>query len=304
MDIVDVGFKKSAATETLYEGGAQRDSRSGKGAPEWVPSQALSLVSCVYEVGNKGRSKTGNGDDRNWENGMKIGDLLGSAIRHIERYKEGDRSEPHLPQAIWNTLNALQMAIWVSTGYRSQSFNNLADHIHPWKPGDPPPPALSMREIEWLKLRGIHVNTAHQLTAPYLAAMVDAKGSISIVKQANKEVFYVRVAIYSTSKQLLDTIQSRFGGTLIAKKKTDKHADSWGLIWVSTSAADIIKLIAPLLVVRSKSAEIALKFNDLVSNPNYVHGDFSDSILNQIRSMKEEINTLNLNDKSDQEVGF
>lgn len=153
----DVGFKKSAVAETLYEGGAQRDSRTGKGAPEWIPSQALALVSCIYEAGNKGRSKTGDGDDRNWENGMKIGDLLGSALRHIERYREGDRSEPHLPQAIWNLLNALQMGIWVSTGYRSPSFNNLADHINPWKPGDTPPPALSPREIEWLKLRGVQV---------------------------------------------------------------------------------------------------------------------------------------------------
>ena len=153
----DVGFKKSATGETSYEGGAHRDSRNGKGAPEWMPSMALALVSCIYEAGNKGRSATGNGDDRNWENGMKIGDLLGSAIRHIHRFMEGDRSEPHLPQAIWNLLNALQMSIWVSIGYRSPVFNNLVDHIHPWKPGDPPPPTLSQREIEWLKIRGIIV---------------------------------------------------------------------------------------------------------------------------------------------------
>ena len=88
-------FKKIATAETKYEGGAQRDSRLGKGAPEWMPSQALALVSCIYQFGNIQRDKlaggTGNGDSRNWENGMKIGDLLGSAIRHIERHKEGDR---------------------------------------------------------------------------------------------------------------------------------------------------------------------------------------------------------------------
>lgn len=153
----DVNFKKISSQETNYEGGARRDSRIGKGAPEWMPSQALALVSCIYEFGNKGRSKTGDGNDRNWENGMKIGDLLGSALRHLERYREGDRSEPHLPMACWNVLNALQMSIWVSTGYRNVSFNNLADHINPWKPGDPPPPTLSSKEIEWLKIRGVNV---------------------------------------------------------------------------------------------------------------------------------------------------
>ena len=172
----DVNFKKISSQETNYEGGARRDSRIGKGAPEWMPSQALALVSCIYEFGNKGRSKTGDGNDRNWENGMKIGDLLGSALRHLERYREGDRSEPHLPMACWNVLNALQMSIWVSTGYRNVSFNNLADHINPWKPGDPPPPTLSSKEIEWLKIRGVNVGVASQLNASYLSAMIDAEG--------------------------------------------------------------------------------------------------------------------------------
>jgi hypothetical protein len=151
----DVGFKKTSTEERKYAGGAQRDAATGKGAPQWMPTVAVFLVSRIYEIGNLGRSKTGNGDDRNWENGMKIADLVGSGIRHAERYLEGDRSEPHLPQAIWNLLNALMVSVWVWLGFRDASFNNLPDHIHMWKPGDPPPCPLSPQEIEWLKVRGI-----------------------------------------------------------------------------------------------------------------------------------------------------
>lgn len=152
-------FKKTSSEERKFKGGAQRDAAVGKGAPHWMPSVALFLVSRIYENGNIQRDKLsggpGNGDTRNWENGMPINELLGSAERHIQRFREGDRSEPHLPMAIWNLLNALMMAVWVYLGFRDAEFNNLPDHIHPWKPGDQPPCPLSQKEIEWLEFRGI-----------------------------------------------------------------------------------------------------------------------------------------------------
>jgi hypothetical protein len=60
-----------------------------------------------------------------------------------------------LPQAVWNILNAIQMSIWVYLGFRPKELNTLADHRHPWKPGDEPPCPLSPMEIEWLKFKGI-----------------------------------------------------------------------------------------------------------------------------------------------------
>jgi hypothetical protein len=162
-------FKKASTEERKYEGGAQRDSANGKGAPQWMPTLALFLVSRIYEIGSKQRDRLnklaqdpnykgdGDGDTRNWENGMKIADLVGSGIRHAERFLEGDRSEPHLPQAVWNLLNAIQMSIWTYAGFRDKSFNNLPDHIHKWKPGDPPPCPLSPQEIEWLRFRGMEL---------------------------------------------------------------------------------------------------------------------------------------------------
>jgi len=151
----DVGFKKTAEAETQYSTGAQRDSRVGKGAFHWMPWDAVWLVSNIYERGNKGRSKTGDGNDRNWENGMPLIDFLHSAMNHITSHISGDRTEPHISQAIWNLLNYLQMSIWVYLGIRPKSLNTLPDHRNPWKPGDEPACPLSAQEVEWLKFKGV-----------------------------------------------------------------------------------------------------------------------------------------------------
>ena len=149
-DKTGTGFKKIEASDTIYSTGATRDSRRGKGALVWMPGDALFLVSRIYEDGNLGLG------ERNWENGMKIEDLLDSAERHIRDHISGDREEPHLSQAVWNLLNALQTSIWVWMGVRPQELNNLPDHRNPWKPGSGVyPPPLSKPEIAWLRKKGI-----------------------------------------------------------------------------------------------------------------------------------------------------
>lgn len=51
--------------------------------------------------------------DFNWERGMPVHDLLNHALRHINRYLSGDRSEEHLPHAAWGLLAAIHSeALW------------------------------------------------------------------------------------------------------------------------------------------------------------------------------------------------
>ncbi len=152
MKTQDVNFKKIGA-EVVYESGAQRDTRAGKGAFHWMPWDAVFLVSRIYETGNIGRSKDGTGDDRNWENGLPIQGFLQSAMNHITAYLAGDRSEAHLPQAAWNIINAIQTSIWVYMGWRPASLNHLVSHRGPYSM-EPVCP-LSPMEIEWLKVKGI-----------------------------------------------------------------------------------------------------------------------------------------------------
>jgi hypothetical protein len=161
----DVGFKKTSEAETQYTTGAQRDARGGKGAFHWMPWDAVWLVSNIYERGNKGRSSVlngqkvemgkGDGNDRNWENGMPLIDLLQSAMNHITAHIAGDRTEAHISQAIWNLLNYLQISIWVTLGVRPKELNTLPNHRANWKPGDEPAAPLSPIEVEWLQFKGV-----------------------------------------------------------------------------------------------------------------------------------------------------
>lgn len=152
-DDQNVGFKKISEGETKFVTGAQRDARRGKGAFQWVPWDAMFLVSRIYEEGNLGRSKDGTGDDRNWENGMPIQTFVQSAINHLSAYLAGDRSEAHLPQAAWNIINAIQTSIWVYMGWRPAELNRLVNHRGPYS--TEPVCPLSPMEIDWLKVKGI-----------------------------------------------------------------------------------------------------------------------------------------------------
>src|ERR1700739_4890737 len=142
-------FKKLSTEERKFSTGAQRDTSNGKGAFHWMPWTALFLVSRIYENGNKMRGI------RNWEKGMPISDYLNSAQRHLVKYLAGERSEPHLSQAIWNMLNALQTAVWIRQGHRSTELNDLPDHFTGGEMGEIDP--LSPQEDEWLKPWGIEL---------------------------------------------------------------------------------------------------------------------------------------------------
>jgi hypothetical protein len=51
--------------------------------------------------------------DANWEKGMPVHDLLNHAIRHIFEFLGGDRSERHLPHAMWNLGAAIHsLELW------------------------------------------------------------------------------------------------------------------------------------------------------------------------------------------------
>jgi len=145
----DTGFKKIEAKDTVYGTGATRDSRRGKGRLVWMPPDALFLISRIYEDGCLGRGW------RNWEHGMPVEDLLDSSKRHLDQHIAGERTQPHLSQAAWNIINAIQMSIWVWMGIRDPELGRLPDHRHLWKPGDPYPSPLSEPEEKWLRAVGV-----------------------------------------------------------------------------------------------------------------------------------------------------
>lgn len=272
----DVNFKKTDAAEHNYGTGAHRDNRNGKGAFKWIPQDALFLVSRIYELGNLGRGW------RNWEYGMTLEDFLDSAMRHLSNYLAGDRAEPHLPQACWNILCAIQMGIWVHLGIRPSKLNNLPDHRNFWFPGDPAPTPLSPMEIEWLKIRNI--NPASNGAAAYLAGIVDGEGTISV--SSSNKCYIGYVSVFNNSRGLLERLQQQFGGGSISQtcKGDEKWAASYALEWGQEDSARILPQIIPFLVLKRKQAEVVMKLNILKS---------SGAPAEELLALKQECHRLN-----------
>ena len=90
-----------------FETGAVRSSDADATRYDLISPIALEAWARTYA---EGAAKYG---DFNWEKGMPAHDLLNHAIRHIYLFLAGDRSEEHLPHALWNVGAAIHsLALW------------------------------------------------------------------------------------------------------------------------------------------------------------------------------------------------
>ena len=94
--ISDSGHRTEFAT------GAVRDMHAGKGRMDLLPWAAIMEISIHCE---RGADKYG---ERNIDKGVPMHSLLDSALRHLAKYMEGAKDEPHLVAAVWNLLWAVQ----------------------------------------------------------------------------------------------------------------------------------------------------------------------------------------------------
>jgi hypothetical protein len=104
--------------------GAKRSNRSGKGRYDLIPPRALERVAKVYEAGANEHG------DWNWAKGMKMSRLLDSATRHINQYRDGDRTEDHLAQAVWNLLGTLHFEEHMPEMNDLTNFKAMRDEFH------------------------------------------------------------------------------------------------------------------------------------------------------------------------------
>ena len=114
---------KDSGKKQVFDSGAQRDSREGKGRYDLIPNTALRRLALTYEAGAK---KYG---ERNWEKGMPVSRFLDSALRHINQHIEGKHDEDHLAQAMWNIAGAIHMEEMVARGKLEKKFCDLPNHI-------------------------------------------------------------------------------------------------------------------------------------------------------------------------------
>jgi hypothetical protein len=92
---------KDSGNRQEFSTGAQRDTQDDKPRYDLIPSKALERLAYVYA---RGAAKY---DENNWMKGIPITRTLASAERHLQSYKQGDKSEDHLAQAAWNLFAIL-----------------------------------------------------------------------------------------------------------------------------------------------------------------------------------------------------
>jgi hypothetical protein len=85
----------------VHETGARRTTDADATRYDLITPIGLEEVAKAYA---EGATKYGN---FNWEKGFPASDLLNHALRHIYKFLEGDRSEPHLGHAAWGVLAAI-----------------------------------------------------------------------------------------------------------------------------------------------------------------------------------------------------
>lgn len=96
---------KDSGERTAFESGAVRDMHTGKGRMDLLPWAAIMEVSKHCE---NGALKYG---EHNVDLGIPTHSLCDSAARHLAKYLDGWKDEPHLLAAVWNLLWAVQMTI-------------------------------------------------------------------------------------------------------------------------------------------------------------------------------------------------
>lgn len=104
---------------TVYESGANRSDRTGKGRFDLIPPTALLRLAQHYENGARVHG------EHNWTRGFPISRCLDSAERHLCQYKDGDRSEDHLAAIAWQAFAAMHFEEMIRRGVLPAALDDV-----------------------------------------------------------------------------------------------------------------------------------------------------------------------------------
>jgi hypothetical protein len=99
---------KSNGAPREFSTGAIRDTQEGKSPMELLPLDLLERVAFHYGLGAE---KYGTD---NWRKGQPQSVVVGSIMRHLTKYRQGETDEDHLAAIIWNALSLLNVDEYMS----------------------------------------------------------------------------------------------------------------------------------------------------------------------------------------------
>ncbi len=106
-----------------FSTGAVRSETSGKGRFDLIPAYPIRRLAQHYENGARKYA------DRNWEKGLPLSRYIDSAERHMNAFKDGNRSEDHLAAILWNVAGYMWTERQIETGALPDSLDDV-----PWEP--------------------------------------------------------------------------------------------------------------------------------------------------------------------------
>jgi len=101
---------KDSGERQRFDTGATRDTQEGKGRFDLISPDVQERLALHFEGGVQ---KYG---ERNWEKGIPLGRYIDSALRHVNKWRQGERDEDHLTAAIWNLHCLVQTVEWIKEG--------------------------------------------------------------------------------------------------------------------------------------------------------------------------------------------
>jgi hypothetical protein len=110
---------KDSGERQEFSTGSVRDTRTGKGRFDLVPTLPLRRLAKHYE---NGAIKYG---DRNWEKGQPLSRYLDSAFRHLICVLEGQTDEDHVSAVSWNMFAYLTTLDKINKGQLPAELDDL-----------------------------------------------------------------------------------------------------------------------------------------------------------------------------------
>jgi hypothetical protein len=110
---------KDSGKREAFSTGSVRDSRDGKGRFDLISPIGLKRLAQLYE---RGAVKYG---ERNWEKGQKLGRYLDSALRHLNDYRSGERTEDHLAAVAWNAFSFIHTEQLIREGRLPKELDDI-----------------------------------------------------------------------------------------------------------------------------------------------------------------------------------
>jgi hypothetical protein len=115
------GLKDTGSRES-FTSGMEREPNLMRGRFDLIPPIAMRMLAIHYERGGIKYK------DRNWELGSPLDRHLNSALRHLQDFLEGDRSEDHLSACVFNCFAIQHNLEMIKRGKLPKTLDNLPKH--------------------------------------------------------------------------------------------------------------------------------------------------------------------------------